>query len=135
MFAAVREGPSPYTQAQRAAWVPAPREGAAWTERLSAQHVVVAEGEDGPLGFMSLAKGGYVDLAYVVPHARGTGLFRRLYEAVEAEARARGETRLTTHASLMAEPAFAAVGFAVTAREVVEIAGERLARAAMEKRL
>ena len=35
MFAALREGESPYTEAQRQAWVPEPRRGSAWRTRDS----------------------------------------------------------------------------------------------------
>ena len=135
MHDAVRLGPSRYTQAQRAAWSPAPRSGAAWTERLAAQHVVLDEGRDGVRGFMSLADGGYIDFAYIRPGHRGTGLFRRLFSAVRAEAERRGARVLRTHASLMAEPAFAAMGFHVLRRETVAVDDERLARAEMAMRL
>jgi len=57
MFAAVREGESPYTEAQRQAWVPEPRGGSEWRSRLLSQDIIVAEAE-GQLLFMSLAEGG-----------------------------------------------------------------------------
>jgi putative acetyltransferase len=44
-----------------------------------------------------------------------------------------GHGRLWVHASLMAEPAFAAVGFSVKRPEEVEIGGERFQRFEMEK--
>jgi hypothetical protein len=40
MFAAVREGESPYTEAQRQAWVPEPRRGSEWRTRLISQECV-----------------------------------------------------------------------------------------------
>jgi len=133
MFDAVRKGPSPYDAAQRAAWMPEPRQGAAWDERLGGQEIVAAEADDRILGFMTLAEGGYVDFAYIRPAARGRGLFGRLYAQVEARARDRGLHRLWVHASLMAEPAFAAHGFSVVRRETVSIGGESLDRCEMEK--
>ncbi len=42
---------------------------------------------------------------------------------------------LWTHASLMAEPAFAKIGFAIRRREQVEIGAETFDRAEMEMRL
>ena len=131
MHEAIRSGPSPYTEAQRAAWSPAPRDGPEWQARLAAQHVLIADAASGPVGFMSLEDGRYIDFAYILPAARGTGLFRRLFGPIRAEAVRSGAARLSTHASLMAEPAFAAMGFAVVQRETVEIAGETLARAEM----
>ena len=54
---------------------------------------------------------------------------------LEATARAEWEPRLWTHASLMAQPAFAALGFAVIQHETVARAGQTLSRAQMEKPL
>ena len=61
MFAAVREGESPYTEAQRQAWVPERRRGSEWRTRLLSQDIIVAEADGRLLGFMSLAEGGYID--------------------------------------------------------------------------
>jgi putative acetyltransferase len=135
MFEAVRSGDSPYSEAQRAAWVAEPRRGADWHARLAGQHIVIAQAADGPVGFMTLADRGYVDFAYILPRMRGAGLFRRLFGEIADEAQRRGETRLWAHTSLMAEPAFAAMGFTVTRRETVAIGDQALARCEMERSL
>jgi putative acetyltransferase len=135
MFDAVRNGPSRYSERQRERWVPRPRDGADWAERLDRQLIILAEAPGRVLGFMSLAAAGYVDFAYIRPSARGSGLFRQLYAEIEDRARASGEERLWVHASLMAEPAFAAMGFRVIEREEVSIGDETFARARMEKHL
>lgn len=135
MFNAVRTGPSPYTQAQRSAWMPAPRAGPDWDARLAAQDIVIAEEDGTILGFMSLASAGYIDFAYIRPEARGSGLFRALYDHILKRADERGERRLWVHASLMAEPAFGALGFAVTQRQTIVIGEERLDRSEMELRI
>jgi putative acetyltransferase len=132
MYDAVRLGDSRYTEQQRAAWAPAPRDGEAWAARLRAQQVIVAESEGAIIGFMSLAEGGYIDFAYIRPQAQGTGLFRQLFARIVDRARADAEPRLWVHASLMAEPAFRAVGFSVREREIVAIGQQRLERAVME---
>ena len=135
MFDAIRNGPSKYTQAQRAAWVPERRRGAEWESRLAAKDIIV--GRDGVriIGFMSIEGGGYIDFAFIRPDAQGSGLFRRLFELVEARARAANETRLWVHASLMAQPAFAAVGFSVVEHQNVQIGDQIFQRAMMEKPL
>jgi putative acetyltransferase len=133
VFDAVRNGPSKYTQAQRAAWVPARRGGEDWAARLAGQAIAIARDESCASGFMSLAPEGYIDFAYIRPDAQGTGLFRRLFDMIEAKARSQNEPRMWTHASLMAEPAFAAVGFALIERQVVQIGNEHFKRAKMEK--
>ncbi len=135
MFDAVRSGPSRYTEAQRRAWVGAPRAGADWSARLSGQYVVMEEVDGRALGFMSLRPDGYVDFAYIRPEAQGTGLFRRLFAELLAEARRLGLTRLFVYASLTAQPAFSAVGFAIIRKEEVPLGGEVLARFEMERLL
>ncbi len=135
MYDAVRNGPSRYTEAQRAAWVSEPRKGADWTAKLARQHAIIGEQDARILGFMTLAAEGYVDFAFIRPEAQGSGLFRQLYNKIEARARSEGETRLWTHASLMAHSAFAAMGFTILTPETVQTGGQSLDRFKMEKRL
>jgi putative acetyltransferase len=135
MFDAVRNGPSLYTQAQRAAWMPERRSGAEWTSRLVAKDILLGRDGNRILGFMSIERGGYIDFAFIRPEAQGTGLFRRLFNMVEAYARSAHEPRLWVHASLMAQPAFAAVGFSVVEHQVVPIDDQVLRRAYMKKLL
>ena len=133
MFDAVRHGRSKYTEEQRRAWVPRPRSGPDWNKRLESQTIFVAVLEAELIGFMSLAPNGYIDFAYVRPSAQGTGVFRRLYESIETLAFQTGERYLWVHASLMAQSAFAAMGFAITKNETVEIGGQCLDRFEMQK--
>lgn len=135
MFDAVRNGESRYTEAQRSAWVPTRRSGPDWTARLQRQETIVAEQEGRGLGFVSLAEGGYVDFAYIRPEAQHSGLFRQLLSRIVERAIAKGEPRLWTHASLMAEPAFERLGFEVRRREQVTIGGQSFDRCEMEMRL
>ena len=134
MFDAIHRGRSAYTAAQRRAWLAVPNSGAAWTARLAGQEVVVLRQDGRPIGVMTL-KGSYIDLAYIAPDMQGHGLFRRLYDEIERRARASGVRRLSTHASLMAQPAFLAVGFRVIRHETVTRDGQDLPRAEMEKAL
>ncbi len=135
IFDAIHNGPTRYTPAQSLAWAPAPRSGPDWAERLASQHIIAAEQGGEIQGFMSIEPGGYVDFAYIRPGAQGTGLFRQLFEAVLDRAKAQGDAELSTHASLMAQPAFAAMGFEIDHHETVEIDGQSLPRARMTKRL
>lgn len=135
MFDAVRNGPSKYTPAQRAAWVPERRRGVEWESRLAAKDIAVGRDGGRIIGFMSIEGGGYIDFAFIRPEAQGSGLFRRLFELVEARARAANEARLWVHASLMAQPAFAAVGFSVLEHQNVQIGDQLFQRAMMEKPL
>lgn len=133
MFDAVRQGQSLYSEPQRQAWVPEPRKGKAWVERLSSQEIIIAKVHQTDAGFMSLMPNGYIDFAYVRPQYQGRGLFRRLYTQIEIKASQGSLKRLTTHASLMAQPAFAAVGFKLLNPETVEINGVSFDRFEMAK--
>lgn len=135
MFDAVRNGPSKYTDAQRAAWVPERRRGVEWESRLAAKDIAIGRDGGRIAGFMSIEGGGYIDFAFIRPKAQGSGLFRRLFGMVEGHARAAQEPRLWVHASLMAQPAFAAVGFSVVEHQNVQIGDQIFQRAMMEKPL
>ena len=135
MFDAVRHGESRYNERQRAAWVPVTRRGQEWTARLCSQDIVLAETNESVLGFMSLAPGGYIDFAFIRPEAQHTGLFRKLFEFIIEKAGLRGEKLLWVHASLMAEPAFSKLGFAITKREQVAIGEEQFKRFEMQRAL
>ena len=135
MFDAVRNGDSPYDEQQRRAWLPAPRAGREWEDRLSSQDIIIAEMDGHAVGFMSLAGEGYIDFAYIRPQAQHSGLFRQMFERIEDRALERGDRRLWVHASLMAQPAFAAVGFATVRSESVQLGTEQLQRFEMEKPL
>jgi putative acetyltransferase len=135
MFDAVRNGDSLYTEEQRAAWVPAPRSGSEWSERLQGQDIILAEQDGRGVGFVSLADGGYVDFAYIRSQAQHTGLFRQLLTHIVNRAIEKGEPLLWTHASLMAEPAFEKLGFSIRKRERVHIGNQSFDRCEMEKSL
>jgi len=135
IFDAIHHGPTKYTKAQSAAWAPAPKRGPEWAARLDTQHIIVAERAGEIAGFMTIEPGGYIDFAYIRPSAQGSGLFRRLFAAVSEWAEARKESVLSTHASLMAQPAFAAMGFKIDYHETIDADGQSLARAHMTKTL
>ena len=134
MFDAIHNGPSLYTKAERAAWLRAPNHGPDWSRRVAMLDVVVARQDQQMVG-MLCQKEDYIDLAFIAPHMQGKGVFRALYEVLERDAKAKGLARLWTHASLMAQPAFLALGFCVIRHETIAQKGEFLRRAEMEKRL
>lgn len=134
---AVHEGASlRYTPEECAAWSPEPPRGRMWEDRLAEAETVVAETGAGPVGFMSLDMGrAYLDLAFVLPEAMGRGVAAALYAVLEGRARAAGLKRLTTEASLLAEPFFARQGWGLVQRQRVERHGVLLRNALMEKAL
>ena len=135
MYDAVRNGPSEYSAQQREAWVGGRRSGEEWERRLDGQTIFAAYDTTQIIGFISLATAGYIDFAYVRPTHQKRGVFGRLYRELENAARDTQLDRLWVHASLMARPAFASVGFEIEEEQAVEIAGERLKRFQMSKSL
>ncbi|NNE81109.1 MAG: GNAT family N-acetyltransferase [Silicimonas sp.] len=134
---AVREGASGvYSEAERAAWSPTMPRGDAWERRLACAETAVAEEGGRPVGFMTLdLQQGYLDLAFVLPEVMGQGVASSLYAVIESRARAAGLGRLTSEASLLAEPVFAARGWRVLRRQTVVRSGIEIANAIMEKEL
>ena len=134
---AVHEGAAGrYSAEERAAWSPRVPDTLKWQDRLAEAETVVAEGPDGPVGFMSLyLDRAYLDLAFVLPEAMGKGVAAALYAVLETRARATGLTRLTTEASLLAEPFFARQGWQIVKRQRVERLGVMIPNAVMEKDL
>jgi len=131
---AVREGPSPYAEAARAAWAPHRPSAGDFARRLDGLETVVAEVEE-IIGFMAMDAAGNLDLAFVLPTHRGQGVADRLYAVLESRARARQLPVLTTRASPMARPFFANRGWRVVAPDPLIRGGIVLDRVAMEKRL
>ncbi|MEE4187859.1 MAG: GNAT family N-acetyltransferase [Roseobacter sp.] len=132
-FDAVRKGPSPYTEAERAAWLPDAPELPQWRKRIGQLHTAVAQVDGTYAGFMTIEPGGYIDLAFILHRFRGQGVFRALYTQIEEWALTQGEPRLWTFASLTAQAPFKAMGFAVINQKTVERSGQHLRRAQMEK--
>lgn len=63
------------------------------------------------MGFSDLVDGGLLDMLFVHPDAGGRGVARALVTAVLDHAREVGLTRIVTHASRAARPAFERFGF------------------------
>ena len=103
--------------------------------RLGDSLTLVADGADGPLGFMTLKDDGELDLAFVRPDARGSGIATKLYLALERAASERGLTRLRTEASYPARRFFLKQGWHELAEQQVERDGVSLTNFRMEKRL
>jgi len=121
-----------YTPPQIAAWSQVDR--AAWRLRLRANLTLLAHYDGALAGFVSVEKGGYLDLLFTHPARQGMGTASRLLEAVEA-ALCGVETMLTTEASITARPFFSRRGFTVIAPQQVSVRGETFINYRMEKRL
>lgn len=132
IYDAVRNGPSLYDEAQRRAWVEAPRSGPLWQERLAEQSIALAEDGTTIIGLMSLTQDGYLDFAFIRPAFQGTGIFKILYAMIFELALSQGHSKILVHASLMAQPAFSAMGFEILKKETVDLNGMGLDRFEMQ---
>lgn len=110
---------SDYTAEQVKAWVPGRLDAEQEHRRSSdGRLVLVAADEHGRVvAFIDLEPDGHIDRLYCAPEAAGQGVASRLYDGVEAAARAQGIKRLFTEASELARRFFARKGFMVLERQ------------------
>ena len=135
-FCAVHEGTrSAYSYQQRLAWGGDTIDLDGWKMRVEALTGFVAEHDGEPLGFITIDQTGYVQFAFVLPSATGTGVGKALLNAAEQWAKEHGATQLTTEASLVARPFFLKSGWLVIEEEHVERKGVILMRSKMQKGL
>lgn len=114
-----------YTHEQVAMWASRARTAEGFDQLLADGRLrLVIEDESGAAAaFIDIELDGHIDLIYAAPEITGTGQVSLLYDAAEAEARARGCTRLYAESSESARPFFERKGFGVTHRRDVEVGG------------
>jgi putative acetyltransferase len=133
-FRAVHEGTRDfYTDEQRTAWAGERPNPDGWRQKISGMTGFVAEADSRLVGFMTIDADGYIDLAFVLPIAAGTGIGWQLYKTVEEKARALGVEVLTTEASMRARPFFERQGWSVVAEQTVVKRGVGLTNFRMKK--
>ncbi|MBM9595357.1 GNAT family N-acetyltransferase [Roseitranquillus sediminis] len=123
-----------YDDAQRKAWAPSKPE-ISWPARLSVDACFVALLDTLVVGFMAADEHGHIDLAYVLPDMKNSGIGTRLLERIEGEMQLNGVRRLTTDASLVAQPFFERRGWTSGRTETVTRNGQSLRRVKMHKNL
>ena len=124
-----------YSDEQLEAWaagVPDPEE---WHARMAGRRTLVAEEGGEVVGFAELEYDGRLDMLYVRKDAVGRGVGRRLYEAIEREARDQGLGWIFTEASITARPFFEQQGFRVVREQMVSRRGVSMTNFVMEKEL
>ena len=135
-FCAVHEGTrTAYSYQQRLAWGGDAIDLDSWKSRVEALDGFVAESDGEPIGFITIDRTGYVDMAFVLPSASGKGVGRTLLKAAEDWAKDNGATHLITEASLAAHPFFLKRGWLAVEEEHVERKGVVLKRYKMRKDL
>ncbi|MFQ6548303.1 GNAT family N-acetyltransferase [Aestuariibius sp. 2305UL40-4] len=122
MHDAIRIGAAElYDADQRSAWSPSPAPGPEWRDRL-ADHITIMAFEVLPeidvlAGFGTIRRDGYLDLLFVAPNQRRSGLAGRLHDALLDGLTDPLPERLTTRASLYARPFLERRGWVVTAED------------------
>lgn len=124
-----------YSPAQIAAWASDDIDTVIWFGRFAGRFVPVAEEEGRPVGFAELESNGHIDRVYVSADHQRRGIGQQLLDALVAQARRIGLTRLYTEASITARPFFEARGFTVIAPQVVTCRGAEFVNYRMERML
>jgi len=135
-YESVRQGTRKYySREQREAWAPSVPDTQKFASRLAKMTVLVAEDETGVVGFMTVDKTGYIDLAFVRPDRIGTGVASEIYKRIEMASKESGQTRLFSNASELAKPFFEKHGWTVCRTQQVERHGAKMTNYRMEKRM
>lgn len=124
-----------YSPAQLAAWATGSVDLAAWNRSFLQHHTLVAIDADQIVGFGDMDQNGFLDRLYVHHAFQRRGVARAILQQLEEQAKARGVTRFTTHASITARPFFERFGYVVLQRNEVVRAGISLTNYTMEKRI
>jgi putative acetyltransferase len=111
-LAAVRIGARDhYSPAELAEWVSDDSYPPDYADWLAGHITFVAEQGGAIVGFVMMHRDGYLDLLFVLPNQRRTGLAGRLCDALLPPAQALGLMRMTVKASRLAAPFFARRGW------------------------
>ena len=124
-----------YSEEQVRTWAPGIPDPETWHARMADRRTLVAEEGGEVVGFAELEEDGHLDMLYVRGDSVGRGVGRRLYRAVEREARGRGLGQIFTEASVTARPFFERRGFRMVREQTIVRRGVELTNFAMEKPL
>src|SRR6476620_8068853 len=102
-----------YTPEQCERWAPAVVDMPEWRKRIKSRNPFVAEKDGRILGFAELESDGHIDYFYCDHEYIRKGVGRKLYEAVEKEAKRLKLPRLHAAVSVTAKPFFLRMGFEV----------------------
>jgi putative acetyltransferase len=124
-----------YTLAQRKAWAGDQMDHERWMNRMKNNKVYLAK-KDGVLtGFAELKEDVIIDMLYVHPTYARTGVGQALLNALEEEARASNQDKISSYVSTSALPFFEKRGFSKSWENRIERNGEMLINFLMVKDL
>lgn len=122
-----------YSEEQKNAWAPLPRDYESWAGRLMFKRPYLAMQGERLIGFIELDPDGYIDCMYTHPEFQRQGVGSALYEHLEGVARDKGLKHLRVEASLVAKPFFENKGFTVVSENQVERRGQLITNFKMER--
>ena len=125
-----------YTENQVQHWIDEYDQPAKWTDRLSTDRFIVAEGlEKGIVGFGSLKDDGRLDMLYVLPEEQHKGVATKLIDAIADAADDAMLPKLYTEASLASVVFFEKKGFQVQYANGKDYHGVHYTKIQLVKRL
>lgn len=124
-----------YSQEQIAAWACGDVDLADWHAMRAACHTVVALVDGAVAGFTDVDESGYIDMLFVDPSHGRRGIATTLMKWILRDARCRGVSSLTTHASITARAFFEAHSFVVVEERHPVIRGVALRNYSMRRAL
>ena len=116
-----------YDEAQVRAWAPDDMDEARWRRRMGDLRPFICTVDD------QIA--GYIDHFYVHHERQGEGIGKRLFAAIETNARETGIAELFADVSITAKPFFLALGFQVVQPQKVAIGAVELTNYRMRLQL
>ncbi len=124
-----------YDEAQVRAWAPDDMDEARWRRRMGDLRPFICTVDDQIAGYADLQPDGYIDHFYVHHERQGEGIGKRLFAAIETNARDTGIAELFADVSITAKPFFLALGFQVVQPQKVAIGAVELTNYRMRLQL
>lgn len=124
-----------YSPEQLSAWTASVHNTKRWTDLLRDQYVLLAIYNKTIVAFASLKNGTYLDFFYVHKDFQGMGVASKLYQKMEAAAKAHDTKTLSSDISITAKPFFESRGFVSLREQKNQVRGVELINYKMVKDL
>jgi putative acetyltransferase len=124
-----------YTASQLLQWAAVFNNTAYWQQLLETQTCILCLQNTTPIGYISLAKNGFIDHLYVTALFQRKGLGTALIQQVEAYAKTKSIQLLETDASLIATPLFKKMGYQLVREYEKHFNGEVYTNSILKKQI
>lgn len=106
-----------------------------WDKSFSEHNTVIAEIDSNIVGFGDMDDNGYIDRLYIHSDYQRQGIATAIVNKLEQQAKIRGISLFTTHASITAKPFFEQRGYHIVCENKVVRSGVELTNFIMEKEI